>query len=88
MASWKVEEDEAGGPEHFPLAEAKAKQKELEKQVIHYWGLNFILFCGLAVYGHCLLKRIFFVISDNNKAQEHESTATKWQRDCSNVLRA
>lgn len=33
MASWKVDEDEAGGPELYPIAEAKAKQKELEKQV-------------------------------------------------------
>lgn len=49
MASWKIEEDEAGGPEHYPLSEAKAKQKELEKQVLNYWGFDFILFTYIFV---------------------------------------
>ncbi|XP_065334491.1 dystrophin, isoforms A/C/F/G/H-like isoform X2 [Cloeon dipterum] len=33
MAEWKNAEDQSGGPDQYPLAEARAKQKELEKQI-------------------------------------------------------
>ncbi|XP_059471691.1 dystrophin, isoforms A/C/F/G/H isoform X3 [Neocloeon triangulifer] len=33
MANWKSEEENCGGIDQYPIADAKAKQKELEKQI-------------------------------------------------------
>jgi len=66
MADWKSAEDECGGADHYPLPEARAKQKELEKQVNTKYYLKFTSLLGkekkiIGYFSQIIQKQLFWL---------------------------